>query len=182
MEAGFLLMSLWLGPPDGGFILLPELHLERSVLFFPLLHVKRSVKPLLSRYELRFNTDFTRIVDTCVGIHGDDWLTAPLVMLLKRMRRRRGARARPVSFGLYRDGKLKAGEFGILCGRVYTSYSGYYSEDNAGTVQMILMAKYLEQAGFDFLDLGMPLDYKNDLGAQNIGPRCFVELFRTAQT
>ena len=66
-------------------------------------------------------------------------------------------------------------------GRVYTSYSGYYEEDNAGTVQMILMAQRLEELGFDFLDFGMPLDYKTALGAKNIEPRHFVELFRAAR-
>jgi Leu/Phe-tRNA-protein transferase len=66
-------------------------------------------------------------------------------------------------------------------GRVYTSYSGYYEEDNAGTAQIILMAQWLDNIGFDFLDLGMPLDYKTDLGARNITPNRFVELFRTAR-
>jgi Leu/Phe-tRNA-protein transferase len=86
-----------------------------------------------------------------------------------------------VSFGVYRDGELKAGEFGVLAGSVYTSYSGYYDEDNAGTAQMILMARYLEQRGAPFLDLGMPLPYKNDLGAVDIPPRRFVELFRAGR-
>jgi Leu/Phe-tRNA-protein transferase len=46
---------------------------------------------------------------------------------------------------------------------------------------MILMARYLEAAGFDFLDFGMPMDYKTDLGARNISPKNFVKLFRAAQ-
>jgi Leu/Phe-tRNA-protein transferase len=83
---------------------------------------------------------------------------------------------------VYRDGLLKAGEFGILAGRVYTSYSGYYDEDSTGTVQMVLMTQYLRDQGFALLDLGMPLDYKDDLGATNIHPRYFVELFRQGRT
>jgi Leu/Phe-tRNA-protein transferase len=84
----------------------------------------------------------------------------------------------PISFGVYRDGILRAGEFGILAGGVYTSYSGYFDEDNAGTVQMILMAEYLKAHGSPFLDLGMPLPYKYDLGAEDIPPHRFVEIFR----
>ena len=123
--------------------------------------------------------------------HGEDWLTPPLVETLKKMQEKdniqginsqlRNGEVRPVSFGLYREGELKAGEIGVIVGRVYTSYSGYYKEKNAGTVQMILMTKWLENAGFDFLDLGMPLDYKTALGAKNIEPRRFVELFRAAR-
>ncbi len=183
MEAGFLVMSAPAWYSSTGFLLLPKLHLVRSVIFFPDLHVKKSIWGYLDRYELRFDTDFDLIVDNCVEIHGDDWLTPPLLEGMRAVRKFRDADGRtnaprPVSFGLYRDGVLKAGEFGVLIGGVYTSYSGYYEENNAGTVQMILMAWYLEKRGSPFLDLGMPLPYKADLGAVDILPCRFVELFR----
>jgi len=207
MEAGFLVMSMELADDEpyvensAGtvkntfFILLPKLHLVRSVLFFRDLHIKRSIRPFLPRYELRVNTDFDFILDKCVQIHGADWLTPPLARILKNMRRMNMRRmnirrmnmrhmdlpARPFSFAVYREGELKAGEIGVVAGRVYTSYSGYYEEDNAGTAQMILMTKWLKENGFAFLDFGMPLDYKTSLGAQNIDPRRFVELFRSAR-
>jgi Leu/Phe-tRNA-protein transferase len=186
MAAGFLVMSTGVEEESDGaegdnepqYLLLPKLHLIRSVLFFEDLHVKRSIRPLLSRYELGVDRDFDRIMTRCVEIHGDDWLTAPLRENIRRIRGMDHPRARPVSFGVYREGELKAGEFGVVAGRVYTSYSGYYDEDNAGTVQMVLMTRYLRDAGFAFLDLGMPLEYKDALGARNIEPRRFVELFR----
>jgi len=204
MEAGFLIMSAELiddAPGENGagpagtspvqeadsrpkerfFILLPKLHLVRSALFFRELHIKKSARRFLSRYELRIDTDFDRILDKCVQIHGADWLTPPLAAILKVLHNRKDLRARPVSFAVYRDGELRAGEIGVVVGRVYTSYSGYYEEDNAGTVQMILMTQWLEKTGFDFLDLGMPLDYKTSLGARDISPRSFVELFRAAR-
>ncbi|MDR2159106.1 MAG: GNAT family N-acetyltransferase [Treponema sp.] len=190
MDAGFLVMSASFGEIC---ILLPKLHLTRSVLFFGDLHVKRSIRRFLPRYELRFDEDFDRILDRCTAIHGEDWLTAPLTAAIRRIRdlspralpaddpgggaTTRGG-PRPVSFGVYRNGELKAGEFGVVSGRVYTSYSGYYDEDNAGTVQMILAARFLQERGFAFFDLGMPLDYKYDLGAQDVSPRRFVDLFR----
>jgi Leu/Phe-tRNA-protein transferase len=189
MAAGFLVMSTEVeeepcgaeGDKEPQYLLLPKLHLTRSVLFFEDLHVKRSLKPLLSRYELGVNRDFERIMNRCAAIHGDDWLTAPLRENIRRIRGLDHPRVRPISFGVYRDGELRAGEFGVVAGRVYTSYSGYYDEDNAGTVQMVLMTRYLQDRGFAFLDLGMPLDYKDALGARNIEPRYFVELFRNAQ-
>ena len=185
MEAGFLVMSMELSEDSPSaepfFVLLPKLHLVRSALLFPDLHIKKSVRRFLSRYELQVDRDFDLILDKCVRIHGADWLTPALVEILKALRKRKDLRIRPVSFAVYRNGELKAGEIGIVTGRVYTSYSGYYEEDNAGTVQMIKMIQWLDGAGFDFLDFGMPLDYKTDLGARNITPRRFVELFRTAR-
>jgi Leu/Phe-tRNA-protein transferase len=149
MAAGFLVMSAVLPgekPNDPEItILFPKHHLIRSCLFFPELHIKKSIRSGLSRYELRFDADFDRILDKCLETHGDDWLTPPLVAAIRDIRGGPCLPARPVSFGLYREGNLVAGEFGIVTGkaggRVYTSYSGYTEESNAGTVQIILTAK-----------------------------------------
>ena len=185
MDAGFLVMSADFSLGDEiepYYISLPKLHLERSALFFDSLHIKKSIRRVLDRYELLPDVDFNRIVDRCIEKHGADWLTPPLVDSIKEIRLTRPTNnAYPSSFALYRDGKLVAGEFGVICGRVYTSYSGFYDERNAGTVQIILMAKYLEKQGFSFLDLGMPMKYKTTLGAEDISPESFVALFRAAQ-
>jgi len=170
-------------PSDGYFVLLPKLHLVRSVLFFDKLHIKNSIKRYLRTdypFELCFDADFDYIVDRCVAVHGDEWLTPPLVDAIKTIRRNRFHGVYPASFALYRNGKLVAGEFGVISGRVYTSYSGYYDESDAGTVQLILTARYLEEHGYAFFDLGMPLQYKTDLGATDISPREFIDLFRAA--
>jgi Leu/Phe-tRNA-protein transferase len=183
MEAGFLVMSSRIEDdesPASGFILLPKLHLSRSVLFFDKLHVKKSIKRHLNRFELRFNTDFDIILDRCLEVHGDGWLTPPLVAAIRGIRQNKLYEACPVSFGLYQNGKLVAGEFGVTVGKVYTSYSGYYDESNAGTVQLVLTTRYLQQHGYAFFDLGMPLDYKTDLGALDLNPQKFVELFRAS--
>jgi len=209
MASGFLVMSAkFADAPDGQYILLPKLHLTRSALFFDNLHIKKSVKrlltngarsrpclygheraseepkgfsPSLDRYELRYDTDFDFIVNRCQEIHGDDWLTGPLVSAIRNIRQNRLHRVYPMSFALYRNDKLVAGEFGVKAGKVYTSYSGYYDESNAGTVQLILATRWLRENGFAFFDLGMPMDYKTDLGAVDISPEDFVALFRAAQ-
>jgi Leu/Phe-tRNA-protein transferase len=198
MAAGFLVMSAKIEDPfDEGasaesaseplaqtheqHILLPKLHLTRSALFFDRLHVKKSVRRYLGRYELRPDADFDFIVNRCQEIHGGDWLTGPLVSAVRDIRRDRLHGVYPMSFALYRNGKLAAGEFGVRVGRVYTSYSGYYDESNAGTVQLILVTRWLREHGFDFFDLGMPMDYKTALGATDISPENFVALFRAAQ-
>jgi len=191
MEAGFLVMSANLSEEEEPFyILLPKLHYTRSALFYENLHVKRSARRFLNRYELKADADFDRILDRCVEKHGPDWLTPPLVECVKIIRRTaiadRPAQetltpvpyAYPASFALYRDGTLAAGEFGVVCGKVYTSYSGFYEEQSAGTVQLVKTTKYLQEKGFSFFDMGMPLDYKTALGATDISQNEFVKLFR----
>ncbi len=92
-----------------------------------------------------------------------------------------GASARLLSFGLFRDGRLVAGEFGAVAGGVYTSYSGYRDENSAGTVQMVLTGRLLREAGFAFWDLGMPMEYKTALGARSLDRAAFVARFRSAR-
>ena len=193
MEAGFLVMSAKFGGQEHGedetpdpakesfYLPLPKLHLTRSALFFDNLHVKKSIKRYLNRYELRPDADFDIILNRCLEIHGDDWLTPPLVDAIRDIKRHNFHDVFPTSFALYRDGKLVAGEFGVRVGKVYTSYSGYYDESNSGTVQLVLTTRWLQEQGFAFFDLGMPLVYKNGLGAVDITPDEFVRLFRMAQ-
>lgn len=198
--AGFLLMSARF---DGATLLLPKLHATRAVLRFEDLRVPRSARRLLSRYELRPNADFDRILQRCAEVHGDDWLTDELLAVFSALHRPGdpadsrpvpsdavdpSAAIRPVpeharfiSFGLYRQGVLVAGEFGSVVGGAYTSYSGYREENSAGTVQLLLAARWLAGAGFAFWDLGMPMEYKTRLGARDLRRAEFLALFRTAR-
>jgi len=211
MAAGFLVMSANIRNEgeEPVYLLFPKLHTWRSALFFDNIHVKKSIRRFLSRYELRPDAEFDRIFGCCVKKHGSDWLTPPLVDCIKKIRRGEGVKRPdlsegltspspssadkppdpvmpllptpypyPAAFGLYRDDKLVAGDFGVVCGNVYTSYSGYYDEDNAGTAQLILTARYLQEHGFTFFDLGMPMEYKTMLGAEDIKMKRFVQLFR----
>jgi len=180
-SAGFLVMSEDINFPNGDYILLPKHHLVRSVLFFEDLHIGKTIRRFLPKYTLRAGADYEEIVQNCIKTHGDEWLTKPLIECLARIRRMKNTPVRPYSFALYRENKLVAGEFGVICGRVYTSYSGYCTEKSSGRAQMILTALYLEKAGFDFWDLGMPLDYKYTLGARDITINEFIGRFRGAQ-
>ena len=183
MKAGFLVMSSAISELESSYrqyILLPKLHITRSALFFENLHIKKSIVKYLDKYELRCDADFDIIVNRCLEIHGEGWLTPPLINAVRIIRQEKMYDVYPMSFALYRDGKLAAGEFGIKVGRIYTSYSGYFEENNAGTVQLIQTTRYLQENGFAFFDLGMPLDYKTDLGAVDISSEEFVKLFRKA--
>lgn len=188
---GFLVMSAKMS--DDSYILLPKLHLRRSVLDFRCLHASRTVRRIMDRYELRVGEDLEAVLARCVAVHGDDWLTPPLLAALRFLGASgySGADTAPawiggrrcvgvVSFGLYRDGVLVAGEFGVAVGGVYTSYSGYRDEDSAGSVQLAMTGNYLRERGFRLWDLGMPMDYKTSLGAENLERSQFLRVFRAA--
>jgi Leu/Phe-tRNA-protein transferase len=187
MYSGFLVMSARIDGTESEnetelYVLLPKHHLVRNVLFFDELHVSKTAGRMIKRcspmYKLCVNTDYDAITAKCVERHGDGWLTKPLLKSMSRIRKSGVYSVTPCSFALYRDGVLCAGEFGVVAGRVYTSYSGWHDGNSEGTAQMILTARYLQNNGFAFWDLGMPLDYKYTLGARDIGIKEFIRIFR----
>jgi Leu/Phe-tRNA-protein transferase len=212
MAAGFLVMSEIPDDEEGGrAILIPEMHLKRSVLFFDELHESRTVKRLIPRYELRAEgldgepapetgdgSLFRVVLERCAQVHGEGWLTPALRRSFHALSRAQSGetgdplredpsgspgqeRSRMAAFGLYREGRLVAGEFGVVAGRVYTSYSGYKEEDSAGTVQLVLAGRRLRDSDFAFWDLGMVLPYKERLGARVMDRGEFLDRFREAQ-
>jgi leucyl/phenylalanyl-tRNA--protein transferase len=158
----------------------------QTVLFFGDLHEPKSARRLIPRYELRINYNFKQILERCIEVHGDGWITNPLKKSLMSIHGRKNAKARVVSFELYRDNELMAGEFGVITGKIYTSYSGFYNEPSAGTVQLIMMLRYLRETGFAFCNFGTDDSrrnnaYKRRLGACYIDRKDFFSIWRTCR-
>ena len=169
------------GNPQEAVIITPHCHPGRAILFFHNLHagktIGRHLKKNERRYELRYNEDFDAVMKRCVAIHGDMGLTAAFQYYFSILRGA-GGPARPVSFALYQDGALAAGEIGAAVGRIYTSYTGYHDVSSAGTAQLILTARYLEEQGYAFWDFGPAgYPYKIRLGAREMPWEPFKILF-----
>ena len=140
----------------------------------PKISIKR-----LNDYELKIDVDFDEIVDKCAEIHGDGWLTKPLRECFKKIHR--NSIVKFISFGLYKNDKLKAGEFGVLIGGMYISYSGYHIESSAGTIQMIKMFRYLKTKEIICCNLfgtGEKMEYKYRFGAIDVNRNDYIKLFR----
>lgn len=112
------------------------------------------------------------------------WLTEPYRRLMCMMADGRGAeraaerglvvRASELRAGPARE--LVAGELGYTIGRTYTSLSGFCRPEarqwrHFGSLQMVLLAERLRDAGYAFWNLGHPhMAYKKALGAR-VEPR-----------
>ncbi|MDR2500192.1 MAG: GNAT family N-acetyltransferase [Treponema sp.] len=173
------------GNPQEAVIITPHFRPGRSVLFFHNLHIGKTIGRHLKkngrRYTLRYGADFDAVMKRCVAVHGDMGLTAAFQYYFSILRGA-GGPARPVSFALYQDGALAAGEIGAAVGRIYTSYTGYHDVSSAGTAQIILTARYLEKQGYAFWDFGPGgYPYKISLGAREMPWEHFKPLFRSCQ-
>ena len=77
--------------------------------------------------------------------------------------------------------QLSGGELGYSVGGIYSSLTGFSTEDAAGSTQLIALGKLLERCGFDYWDLGMDLEYKRRLGAEMMGRMDFVGVVKRSR-
>ena len=193
---GFLPICTELGGGTGLFVLLPKLHADRSILRFDALHVPKKLRRRALREAYTLSIDdgaFDAVLAGCVRQHGEAaWLHPPLRSTLAaiRVEQARASCDQPDSvasgiggvrlfcFALWRGDELVAGEIGVVCGRVYTSFSGFYAADGAGAVQMALTGRLLERAHIAWWDMGQEHEYKRALGAVSVPRQHFLDAFR----
>lgn len=195
-RAGFISISHT--TPEHGTLLMPELQERYAVLDWPNLHVSSRIKKLIRResfeaeaIELRVVHDHEPALHRILDYHGrsSTWLTKSYCDLLGRLSSESGG-----GFSLYavelwsnRRNLLVAGELGYSIGRTYTSLSGFCTRndpewDGFGTLQMVLLARRLEERGFAFWNMGHPKQpYKRALGAELVERAAFLERWLVAR-
>jgi len=171
-KAGFISTSY---DTKDGLVLLPELQYDYAILDFKNLHISKKVKKLLhvDNYEFCINTRFNEVIDRFDLQHKYNWLKDEYAKLLKNisMNNELDNNFKVISFEIIcKDtDELIAGEVGYIIGKTYTSLSGFSSKEkkynNFGTLQLVLLSKYLEENSFSFWNLGHShMLYKHKLG------------------
>jgi len=173
-KAGFICTTY---DTKDGLILLPELQYDYAVLDFKNLHISKNVKKLIKEnsYEFCINSRFNEVLEKFSTQHKYNWLKEEYVELLKNLYKNNDTRVdfKIISVELVskESSELIAGEVGYIIKNTYTSLSGFSSREkkyaNYGTLQLILLAKYLENNNFEFWNFGHPhMEYKKRLGCK----------------
>lgn len=160
---------------EDGLILLPELQYNYAILDFKNLHISKKVKKLMdeSSYNFCINSRFNEVLEKFSSQHKYNWLKEDYVELLKNLHVKSDEKSNfkiiSVELVCKTSNELIAGEVGYIIGKTYTSLSGFSSREkkyaNYGTLQLVLLSKYLENNGFEFWNLGHPhMEYKQRLG------------------
>jgi len=184
-KLGFIATSF---EAKGDLVLLPELQFDYAVLYFQDLHISKKVQKLLNsdKYIFSQNTHFNNVLDHIDKLHEHNWLKGKYRELLTTLYEKNDLRDdfKVFSYEVVcsRTKKLVAGEVGYKTGSVYTSLSGFSlgekEYNNFGTLQLVLLAKYLQKEGYTFWNLGHPhMEYKKKLGAKIYTREEFLEIF-----
>ena len=172
-----------------GLVLLPELQFEYSILDFPHLHISKKVKKMLAQksYKLTFNTAFEDVIEKIAEQHKDNWFKDEYMELIRKLFEKKSDTFEMMSVELFssQTDTLVAGEIGYKIGKTYTSLTGFSSREkehrNSGTLQLVLLAHYLEAENFSFWNLGHPhMEYKKRLGAVTYEREKFLQRWQKA--
>lgn len=156
-------------------VLLPEMQFEYALLDFKHLHISKKVAPLVKKESLKLtkNRYFEEVVASIQTYHKKSWLLPKYTQLLRELFTHTHENFELCSFELIDETshELIAGELGYIIGRTYTSLTGFFKKEKRynhhGKLQLVLLARYLEQQGFDFWNLGHAcMEYKLQLGAK----------------
>ncbi|MDA3908746.1 MAG: hypothetical protein PF437_06630 [Sulfurimonas sp.] len=161
----------------GGLVLLPELQFDYAILDFKDLHVSKKVKKLLKdeSYSFSVSRRFGEVLQNICLQHKYNWLKEEYLALLKNIYARNNEMKnfRIISAEVISKdtNKVIAGEVGYIIGSTYTSLSGFSLKEkkynNYGNLQLVLLAKFLENEGFSFWNLGHShMVYKQKLGCK----------------
>ena len=174
-----------------GLILLPELQNDYAILDFKNLHISQKVKKLMCKtnYKFSMNSRFNEVVEKFSTHHKYNWLKGEYAKLLENLYLNNDKRDdfKIISFELVdkESSKLIAGEVGYIIANTYTSLSGFSSKEkkytNYGTLQLVLLAEYLQSSGFEFWNLGHPhMEYKQRLGCKTYSRIDFLKRWNSA--
>ena len=188
MYSGFLPICTQLG--EGLFCLLPKLHKKRTVLGpGDEFHVSTKVRKHAHKYTLSISQDFEEVVQGVREQHGDNcWLYPPLVNALIDLATSRynlpalcPVSVVSVELRSVEDKRLVAGEIGYIVGSIYTSMTGFYTDDGSGSVQLAALCGLLRRLKFTMWDLGMMMEYKKKFGCREIPRREFITRLRESR-
>lgn len=152
-------------------------HLLKSIMKFDSLHISKNVRRYAKNMYLTFDKNFDLCIKNIHKIHGLNWLYPPLVEGLKAIHFGKDFKVGVHSVELWEGDELIAGEIGFIVRNVYTSLSGFYLKNCAGSIQMSALGLFLKNNGFAYWDLGMPIPYKYKYGAINMNRTEYEDLF-----
>jgi leucyl/phenylalanyl-tRNA--protein transferase len=147
-------------------LLLIKSHEHRCLLNLPQLHISRKLKRYARGLTFQINRNFSECLNRIAAHHDQSWLIEPLRAAFTHLHYHPIAGVAFHSIEIYDGDHLVAGEIGYTTGAVYSSLSGFHSQNGAGSVQLALLGKVLADSQFAFWDLGMEIPYKTALGAE----------------
>ncbi len=147
----------WVRPETRGVIPLDAFHIPKSL--------KKAVRQ--NRFEIRFDTDFERVIDACAEQRDErksTWINAPIREAYVGL----FARGHCHSVEAWREGNLVGGLYGVRLGRAFFGESMFSKERDASKVCLVHLVQRLVERGFALLDTQFTTEHLKRFGAVDV--------------
>ncbi|MBS1710064.1 MAG: leucyl/phenylalanyl-tRNA--protein transferase [Armatimonadetes bacterium] len=146
---------------------------------FPIegVHVSRSLAKTLRRDQFRvgFDEAFEDVMWSCRRPL-DNWITPPIVELYTAAHREGWGH----SCEVWEGDALVGGTYGLALGGCFCAESMFHRRTDASKVALYHMVEHCRELGFVLFDAQIPNPHLVSMGAEVIGQRDYMHLFRAA--
>ncbi len=146
----------------------------RSVIFVKDIHVSKSMKKILKRfnYSVSLDRDFEGVIRSCKSIRPETWITDGIEDAYGELFKKGVAH----SVEVWDGEELIGGLYGIALGRVFYGESMFSKKANASKIALIKFCKYLEKLGFRMIDCQVHNNHLESMGAIEISRDEFLRI------
>lgn len=144
-------------------------------------HASKNLKKLSrqERYQVVFDRDFAQIMGHCASVPRDEqgtWITANMKVVYGQLFEQGIARC----VGVYRDGKLVGGLYGLALGCAFFGESMFSREANTSKLALYALCQRLSKQGYLFIDCQQVTAHLLRLGAIPISRCDYLKLLQIA--
>lgn len=144
----------------------------RAVIKTNNIHQSRSLKRVKKKYhyDIRFDNDFTAVIDHCATVHGESWITPEMKHTYTNLHQQ----GRAHSCELYVDGALQGGLYGVCLHQVFCGESMFSLMPNASKIVLVELCHWLCKQGICLVDAQFLTPHLQSMGAIEISRQCYM--------
>ncbi|GAA4828614.1 leucyl/phenylalanyl-tRNA--protein transferase [Algivirga pacifica] len=165
----------WFHPGDEPLWWSPN---PRCVIFPAKIKISKSMRQVLRKgqFTVTFDQNFEGVIDNCQKIYredqqGETWISEELKASYMELHRRGFVH----SVEVWQDEELVGGLYGGYMGKCFFGESMFAKASNASKVGFIMLAKNLEEKGFELIDCQVHTPHLESLGAEMIPRADFLK-------
>ncbi len=152
----------------------------RAIIPLDGLRVSRSLRRACSRFEVRVDTAFTRVVEACADPARDgSWITPDIVAAYRRLATLGWAHSIET---WTHDGRLVGGLYGVAINGFFAGESMFHRETDASKVALVALVARLREMGAALLDVQWTTPHLVSLGAVDLPREVYLRRLAEAVT
>ena len=142
--------------------------------------ISKSLKKSLKKFEIRFDTNFKRVMELCRDTRVENgegsWISAELIEAFCSLHVEHFAH----SVESYYEGELVGGLYGLYLGGMFCGESMFSLKSDASKCALVALCHKIDEIGGDFIDCQIPTLHLKSMGAVEIRRDEFLDMVQNS--